>query len=632
MILFLETVNQILTAGVAITAFSLLLYALTFNLKNRVAMAFAVVMVCVVIVFTAEAIGSVAMTVPQIEFWLRLQWVGVILLPAIYLHFSDILLATTGKPSRWRRRWAVRVVYGASIIFLISLPTGLFVGPIRMDQPPAPHLEPTAITGIFTLFYLTIMGLTGFNLVRAYRRTTTPTSSRRMAYLIMGSLAPALGSFPYLLFGSQLVASHPVSFWLMAILSNFLVVGLLILMAYAVAFFGVSWPDRVVRRRLFKWLMRGPFTGSLTLAIATVTSRILNMVGSTYTPLVSILMVATIVLSEYLITVFSPLGEKVLFYGMDQADVSTLRKLEDRLLTQNDLRQFMEMVLGAICDQLQVAGAYIAGMNEESVDLIIKVGHARFEEAGVSDQLQRLVADNDAIPDWFKWGEDILVPLMSENGEEGQEVLLGLLGITGIGDRALEEEQVRALKFFSNRAKLALIERKVQQQVFQSLQTLSPEMDRIQRIRAAGGYTGSDLNPNHDEEDAIAEKMSRWVKDALTHYWGGPKLTDNPLMEFQVVQHEMNNHDGNQANALRAVLRKAIDQVRPEGERRFTGEWVLFNILEMKFMEGRKVRDVAIRLAVSEADLYRKQRVAIEAVANSIMDMEFQIQNQPMNK
>ena len=632
MILFLETVNQILTAGVAITAFSLLLYALTFNLKNRVAMAFAVVMVCVVIVFTAEAIGSVAMTVSQIEFWLRLQWVGVILLPAIYLHFSDILLATTGKPSRWRRRWAVRVVYGASIIFLISLPTGLFVGPIRMDQPPAPHLEPTAITGIFTLFYLTIMGLTGFNLVRAYRRTTTPTSSRRMAYLIMGSLAPALGSFPYLLFGSQLVASHPVSFWLMAILSNFLVVGLLILMAYAVAFFGVSWPDRVVRRRLFKWLMRGPFTGSLTLAIATVTSRILNMVGSTYTPLVSILMVATIVLSEYLITVFSPLGEKVLFYGMDQADVSTLRKLEDRLLTQNDLRQFMEMVLGAICDQLQVAGAYIAGMNEESVDLIIKVGHARFEEAGVSDQLQRLVADNDAIPDWFKWGEDILVPLMSENGEEGQEVLLGLLGITGIGDRALEEEQVRALKFFSNRAKLALIERKVQQQVFQSLQTLSPEMDRIQRIRAAGGYTGSDLNPNHDEEDAIAEKMSRWVKDALTHYWGGPKLTDNPLMEFQVVQHEMNNHDGNQANALRAVLRKAIDQVRPEGERRFTGEWVLFNILEMKFMEGRKVRDVAIRLAVSEADLYRKQRVAIEAVANSIMDMEFQIQNQPMNK
>jgi hypothetical protein len=39
-------------------------------------------------------------------------------------------------------------------------------------------------------------------------------------------------------------------------------------------------------------------------------------------------------------------------------------------------------------------------------------------------------------------------------------------------------------------------------------------------------------------------------------------------------------------------------------------------------MEGRKVREVAMRLAVSEADLYRKQRVAIEAVANAILEME----------
>jgi hypothetical protein len=34
------------------------------------------------------------------------------------------------------------------------------------------------------------------------------------------------------------------------------------------------------------------------------------------------------------------------------------------------------------------------------------------------------------------------------------------------------------------------------------------------------------------------------------------------------------------------------------------------------------VRDVAMRLAMSEADLYRKQRVAIEAVAQAITNME----------
>ena len=42
----------------------------------------------------------------------------------------------------------------------------------------------------------------------------------------------------------------------------------------------------------------------------------------------------------------------------------------------------------------------------------------------------------------------------------------------------------------------------------------------------------------------------------------------------------------------------------------------------MKFIEGRKVREVAKRLAMSEADLYRKQRVAVEAVAHAIVAME----------
>ena len=67
---------------------------------------------------------------------------------------------------------------------------------------------------------------------------------------------------------------------------------------------------------------------------------------------------------------------------------------------------------------------------------------------------------------------------------------------------------------------------------------------------------------------------------------------------------------------------EAIDQVKPEGERRFTGEWILYNILEMKFVEGQESPRNCHALAMSEADLYRKQRVAIEAVAKAIAEME----------
>jgi hypothetical protein len=49
----------------------------------------------------------------------------------------------------------------------------------------------------------------------------------------------------------------------------------------------------------------------------------------------------------------------------------------------------------------------------------------------------------------------------------------------------------------------------------------------------------------------------------------------------------------------------------------------------MKFVEGRKVREVALRLAMSEADLYRKQRIAVEAVAKAIGDMEVRARKEP---
>ena len=85
----IQTLNQILTAGIAITAFSLFLYALSFNLRDRVARSFAIILLCVVIVFTTEALQDD--TVPNwgLDVLLRLQWFGLVFLPAAYLHLSD---------------------------------------------------------------------------------------------------------------------------------------------------------------------------------------------------------------------------------------------------------------------------------------------------------------------------------------------------------------------------------------------------------------------------------------------------------------------------------------------------------------------------------------------------------------
>ena len=93
-------------------------------------------------------------------------------------------------------------------------------------------------------------------------------------------------------------------------------------------------------------------------------------------------------------------------------------------------------------------------------------------------------------------------------------------------------------------------------------------------------------------------------------------------MDLKIVEEASAQHEGNKTNALRAILKEAIEKTKPAGERRFTGDWLLYNILDLKFLQGKKVRDVAQRLAVSEADLYRKQRVALENVAQFIIEME----------
>jgi len=620
----LKGINEILAAGIAITAFSLLLYALTFNLRDPVARSFALIMMCVVGVFTTKAIGSTTSVDWELNYWLRGQWIGIIFLPAAYMHFSDALLMTTGQPSLGKRRWLIRFLYLFSFLTLFILPTYWFLKPSAVDAQPAPHLQPTLITDLFILYYLAIMVLSWVNFVRAYRRTTTPTSRRRMRYLITSALAPALGSFPFLLYGSALAVLHPLIFEVIAMLGNLGVGTLVVIMAYAVAFFGVPWPDRVVKNRLLKWLMRGPATASLTLALTTVVRRSGALFGVPYSGLVPIVMVSTILLCEYLITLFAPLGERFFFYGKDRQDLIALRRLEDRLLTRNDLSQFLEMIIAAVCDRLQAPGAYIVALTGDGLEEVVTTGKTRFDSPSISNGLVEMVSNNGNLPELFRWGDDILVPLQDESSDMGPRVV-GLLGISGAREESPDKEQMQALRVLSQRAALALQDRQTQTQVFESLENLTPRVDLIQRLRAAGRFNESTLLT---EEDPLpTHNVSQWVREALTHYWGGPKLTKNPLMRFKIVESALEEHEGNYANALRAILREAIEKVKPEGERRFTGEWILYNILEMKFLEGRKVREIATRLAMSEADLYRKQRIAIEAVAKTILDMETRARN-----
>ena len=116
----LLTVNETLTAGNAIIAVSLLLFNLTRNLNNRVAKSSAIVLACVAVAYVADAFISLEPDNSAHEIASRLQWIGIAFIPAAMVHLSDALLATTGLPSRGRRKRGIRILYLVGAVFLLT--------------------------------------------------------------------------------------------------------------------------------------------------------------------------------------------------------------------------------------------------------------------------------------------------------------------------------------------------------------------------------------------------------------------------------------------------------------------------------------------------------------------------------
>ncbi len=608
----LQTLNPILTAGVGILALSLWFYALAFNLRDRVALSFSLILMALVLTYGGEALGAVAPPQEAVPA-LMLSLLGVTFLPPTYLHFSDALLATTGRPSRGRRRLLVRLYYGLALLFIGALATGRVVR-LVWQPDPVPHLPGAEGAWAFGAFYLLGVGWALVNIWRAYRRTVMRTSRRRLLLILFGALATAVGSFPLLILGTGWVARHLGLFWFLATGTNLFITALLVLWAYEVAFFGTSWPDRVVRLRLMRWLLRGPVTVATVLGLTTMVRRWGAQHGRPYSALVPATMVLSFLFLEHFIGVLLPYLEEAVVALEGGDTLRLLRGVENRIFTRNDLRQFLEAVLAAVCDLFQVNQAFIAAAEGERLELLSEVGGmARNlpEQPLQTEQVQR----RGRLAFW-QWDGYILVPVRAEDG-----TLLGVLGFAAPAALPWDEEQQEALETLVVRAAMALEDQRLHRQLAAALQAFRQRTDLLPRLRAAARFDQRRVLTPLDALPPSAE-LAQWVKGALAHYWGGPKLTENPLLRWEVVRQAAEEHNGNLIQGLRAVLRQGVEQLRPDGERKFTTEWLLYNILDLRFLQGRKAREVAARLALSEADLYRKQRVALQELAKVLLEME----------
>ena len=302
------------------------------------------------------------------------------------------------------------------------------------------------------------MVIAGSILYRAFQRTVTKTSRRRMIYLLLGATVAAVGIFPYSLFGSGLFSQFPILFWIIVSIANLLVGGFLVIISYSVAFFGVSWPDRLVKGRLFKWFLRGPLTASIVLASTTIIRRFGMLWDDPYNPFVPIFMVGLILIMEYSITLLAPFWERLLFYGSDRREIMQIQSLEDHMLTRSDLKQFLEIVTATICDLLQVKSAFISMMDGGGLMMLTVAGdQSAFNEIESSDEVLALTLENgtETNKGFLRWSGHLLIPLVYDDQQNGK-LLLGLCGFPWENDREMDAEHIQSINLLTTRISIAL--------------------------------------------------------------------------------------------------------------------------------------------------------------------------------
>ncbi|MBE2195144.1 MAG: hypothetical protein IAE83_13300 [Anaerolinea sp.] len=632
---FLRQVNEVLTAATVIVAFSMLLYNLTHGMNDRVARASSWLLGCVTIIYLGDVFVALSKQPRSIENWLRFEWIGLAIAPAALFHLSDTLLSTTGLRSRGRRRRVVRLLYMIGACFLVAgVFTELLVHSLVLQ--PAALMKPGGMFGLYVIFFVSASGFALNNVRRTRERCLTRATRRRMSYLMFTLLLPVAGIFPYSLLFTQPAESSPLGLWFLINLGNLAIVLMLALMAYPLSFFGPKKPDRVIKSELLSFMLRGPVTGVAVLVVVMFVPR-LSGIGIPGAELVPFAAVSIVLALQWSYTAIIPFLERKLIYTGDQESVQRVQELSEHLLTPADAAGLLESNLAALCEFLRVPSAFVVSLTQDGSRIEQVVGGITPAGEQINTpEFQALVRNgNNGIGQpgapikLTAWQSFWIAPLYQPTGSSTR--VIGTLGIwarSAVPDLLPEEEKI--FRVLSGRIARVLNDMRVQDEFYARLEDVLEDAEVVP--------AGADLRLDYSGEVAQLAAQTQTqttfvdqpefvelIREALRDYWGGPRLTDERLLSLAVMVKLMPENENNPAKAARALLNRAIERLKPEGPRSLTlPEWTLYNVIDLRFVQGKKVRDVARQISRGEADIYRKQTIAFKQIAHEIGKMEHQ--------
>ena len=361
----LRALSEVLTAAVAMAAFSVLLFSLQFlRKKQKLAIALVPLLLSVTMIYSADALETMASGHTAKLMWQMFHWTGFVLLPPFCLWYALVILELTGKDIKKGTAAFVALNVVLSFVFIWLLWSGKLFSGIRVISNIGTTMNHTGLTPLFWTFFAVNFAAVAVILSIALSRTRTQASRRRMIYLILGLAGIVIGTFPLLLFGSGLLISqHPLIFWSLSVLGNAVVAVMVVLLGYASATFSVSWSDRFTRLCLIEWMLRGPVTASLTLWLVTMINRSGDALGLDISGVNTLATVLAIIFLEYLISVLMPRIERGGIVGLGKEDYTIYKEFQGMMVFKPELETYLEALTGALCDRFQARDGFFAVVN-----------------------------------------------------------------------------------------------------------------------------------------------------------------------------------------------------------------------------------------------------------------------------
>jgi hypothetical protein len=388
------------------------------------------------------------------------------------------------------------------------------------------------------------------------------------------------------------------------------------------------------KQDFLRWWLYGPFIGITIVLFMQTVPLLERLIGLPQNTLLTFGVMLMTVLMPLFVSRVKPYLD-ALVYMQDQEEIDYLRNLPRSTFTRADLRTLLENSLVAICGALRVESGFVAAPGEGSYSIRAVCGSrgevrrfvAEYPLGELMAQLQQLQArPRDTLPPtdaFLSCGGFCLLPLYSPDS-----LFLGALAVAYPPEQlrsggGLAAETRQLISVLAHQMELALSTVQMQSQIFDALRGLGPEMQSLQQLASRLEQVTPASLATIEGDLILDPAFPQLVKDALTQFWGGPKLAESPLLGLRTVKRALQSHGGSPTRALQAVLRQAIGNMRPDERLDPSAqEWLLYNLLEGRFLQRKTVRDVAHRLAMSESDFYRKQRIAIEEVARQLALME----------